>query len=130
MADVQTMIPGFPTNMVVQQVTIKSGASKSEQVATQGMALVGVQMPATWTAADLGCEASWDNNVFFAAYDGGGNAMTAVATANKFITFPFTNAVFAPFIKLTSVATGGGSVTPANQGADRTLYLIFRRLFS
>lgn len=128
MPDVQTMIPGFPTNMVVQQVTILNGASKCEKTAPQGMALVGIQMPAAWTAADLGYEASWDNNVFFPVYSGGGIASTTPAAASTFIAFPTADAIFAPFIKVTSVAAG--TVTPTNQGADRVLYLIFRRLFS
>lgn len=121
---------GFPTNLTVQQVTIANAASKTVQIATQGWALVGIVMPTAWTAADIGYEASWDNNVFNAVYSGGGTASTTVAAASEFIAFPATDAIFAPFIKITSVATGGGSVTPVTQGAARTLYLVFRKLFS
>lgn len=121
---------GFPTNLTVQTVTIANGTSKTPQFATQGFALVGIVMPTVWTAADIGYEASWDNNVFNPVYTGGGSASTTVAAASTFIAFPSQDAIFAPFIKITSVATGGGSVTPANQAADRVLYLLFRKLFS
>lgn len=130
MPDVSAMILGFPTNMVVQQVTIASGTSKTQPIAGQGMALVGIQVPSVWTAADIGYEASWDNNVFNIVYAAGGNASTTVATASEWIAFPSQDAIFAPFIKITSVTTGGGSVTAANQAAARTLNLIFRRIFS
>lgn len=128
MADVQ--IEGFPANLFLQKCTIANGASKSEYIATQGMALVGIMMPAAWTAADIGYEASWDKDKFNPVYGNGGIASTTVATASTYIAFPQSDAAFIPYLKLTSVAAGGGSVTPANQGAERTIYLLFRKLFS
>lgn len=130
MPDIQ--IQGFPANLVLRKVTIANGVSKSEMIATDGMALVGIFMPAAWTAADIGYEIGWDGNQLdtFAVYSGSGIASTTVATASTFITFPATDSFYGPFLKLTSVAAGGGSVTPVNQGAARDLLLLFRKLFS
>lgn len=132
MADITATVPGFPANLCLQKVTIASGASKTEMIATQGYALVGIMMPATWTAADIGYEANWEGNPnsFVPVYTGSGAASTTTATASKWIAFPTVDAIYANYIKLTSVTAGGGSVTPVNQGAARELVLVFRKLFS
>ncbi len=117
--------------MFVRYVTILSGDSVSDPIATDGMALVNISMPSAWTAADIGYKGSWEGlnaAEFFNVYDGFGNAQTTVAAASTDIAFPLTNAVFTPFIKLTSVATG--TVTPVVQGGDRKITLIFRKFLS
>lgn len=131
MADIQ--IPGFPDNLVLKQVTILNGASASEIIPTQGLALVGIRTPATWTAADIGYKAgiqSANAAALVTVYNGGGIAYTTVATASKHIAFPTSDALFVPFLQIQSVVAGGGSVTPANQAQDTVLLLLFRKFLS
>lgn len=132
MPDVQAMIPGFPQNMSVRYGTILSGASATDLISTDGMAPVGIIIPSAWTAADLGYKLNWDGQIndSLTAFDGFGTAMTTVAAANSWIVFPLSNAVYAPYMQITSVAAGGGSVTPVTQGADRKILIIFRRFLS
>lgn len=123
---------GFPTNLVPQTCTIAINASKSEYIATQGWALCGIIMPSAWTAADIGYEGCYTGrlNDMLPVYTGGGVPSTTVATASVFIAFPSQDAIFIPYLRITSVATGGGSVTPVTQAAAATITLIFRKLFS
>ncbi len=130
MPDVQ--IGGNPQNLVLRKVTIANGDSASEGEATDGMALIGIIMPSTWTAADLGYQAAWDsvNGTYLTAVGASGRAETTVAAASTHILFPVGDAIFVPFIKIVSVAAGGGSTTPVTQGGARDLLLLFRRFLS
>lgn len=123
-------IGGFPGNLFAQQVTIKSGTAVSEMIATQGKALVAIEMPAAWDAANIGLQASLSGNAskLKNVYDNAGNPEQAVVAASEFIVFPTTDACFGPFIALTSMAAG--TVTPTNQSADRVLTLLFRSFVS
>lgn len=132
MPDVQSQIPGFPVNTVLKSLTIPAGASKTNIEPTSGMNLVGVFMPSAWTAADLGFEGCWNGNpnYSYTSRDAGGNAQTSVATVDTYVTFPLNSAIFAPYLKITSVATGGNSTTPVNQVAARELICVFRKFLS
>ncbi len=99
-------IPGYPDNLILFQATILSGATKSEMVATQGYA-----------------------NDLQQAYDNGGSPENSVAAASKPIVLPSSDALFFPYIQLLSVDTTD-EVTPVAQGADRTLFLLFRKYLS
>jgi hypothetical protein len=114
----------------MQKVTIPSGASKSELLNTQGRGLVGIFMPAAWTAADIGYEANWDGNPndMFVVYSAGAQVQTVAVGASQYIAFPMSSVSFVPFIKITSVAAG--TATPANQGAAREILLVFRNFLS
>lgn len=125
-------IKGNPQNLIAQSVTIVSGASVSEMISAQGLALVGVVMPAAWTAAAIGFKACLTGNIadLQTVYDAGGNPEGAVAAAvqGTTIAFPSSDALFFPFLQIVSVTAG--TATGVNQDADRTLILLFRRLFS
>lgn len=124
-------IAGTPGNLFAQVVTIASGASASERIGTYGKALVGILMPAAWTAADIGYKTCLTGNDadLVTVYDAGGNASTTVVAASTHIAFPTSDAIFVPFLQIQSVAAGGGSTTPVPQGAARSLILLFRNLF-
>ncbi len=130
--DLHATVPGWPANMTLQKVTILAGTSKSEMIAIQGQAMVGIVVPAAWTTALIGYEAGWDGNQndTYIVYDGGGNPQTTVVEAvSSFIAFPSVNAIFLPFMKITSVAVADG-VTPELQSETRELIVVFRKLFS
>jgi hypothetical protein len=132
-------IAGFPQNLFLQKVTIPSGASASEMVATQGMALIGLFTPTNgWTAANIGFKVCWNGRDIdlVTAYNDGGVLEQAIissdaAAARIAILFPSPDALFTPYIQLVSVLVASPMVTtPVNQGADRVLYLLFRRYLS
>jgi hypothetical protein len=120
-------LAGDCQNLYGQQVTIASGASESEAVASKGMALVGIVTPAAWTAADLAVKAGLAADAMLPAYDNAGNPQKGEASTSQWIAFPTSDAVFAPYIGVQSVDAAGAPVVQAD---DRTLTLIFRNFLS
>lgn len=126
----------WPANMSFETADIASGAAVSQKIATQGRALVGIFTPTNgWTAAAIGYKVGWSGNdaEMYAAYDNGGIleqtlVSTDAAAASVFIAIPTSDAIFAPYIKLTSVTAA--STTGVNQAAARTLVLVFRTFLS
>lgn len=120
-------ISGFPANLYLEQVTIPAGTAVSEPIATQGMALVGIIMPGTWTAAALGFKACVSGNPsnLLPVYDSGGNPITCLASTSRYIAFPMTDAMFGPYLQIASVTTA--TVTAVNQVAEAVILLLFRR---
>ena len=110
-------------------VTIGSGAAESGAVFTQGMVLVGVIMPAVWTAANLGIKAGLAAGSLQAAYDNAGGLLQAVVNAGTFVAIPNDSAVFAPWISVTSINTNR-SGSAVNQAVAANLTLLFRRYLS
>jgi hypothetical protein len=113
-------------NLYREDVIIPSGSNVAPVFLTEGRALVGVEMPGTWTAAKLGFEVSIDGATFRTVYDNAGNLLQATVAASEYIAFPLDSAIFGPFLKVKSVDATNVAV---NQAADRTLKLVFRRLF-
>ena len=81
-------------------------------------------MPAAWTAANIGYDVSIDNVTFNTAYDNGNNLNQSEVQASSYISIPLTNAIFAPFVRLTSVDS---SNTPVDQVAAATIILLLKR---
>lgn len=117
-------LAGGAENLWACTVTIKSGASESEAVATQGHALSTVFMPGAWTAADIVVKAGLTID---SLVSGQANQKTGNAAASVYTAFPTGDAVFAPYISIQSVDAAGAAVP---QAADRVLTLIFRRFVS
>lgn len=112
---VQEQMGGYTT----LTFTIANGASLSDAQELMGFGLFAIQMPATWTTANLTFQGSYDNSTFQNIYDSAGNELTYIAAASVCITdLP----ELAPFryIKIRS----GTSGTPVNQGGSRSLILI------
>ena len=120
-------IHGQPDNLYAQTVTIASGASTSEWIAPQGKALIGIQMPAAWTAAKIAINAGVSPNSLGQVYDNAGNRAAVTVAASEFIAIPLDSAVFAPYLSLSSV---DGSGNPVNQGQDAVIILLLRRYLS
>lgn len=121
-------LAGYPNNLRAMSVTIASGASVSQMVATQGEALVGIIMPSAWTAADIGYKSCITGRAadLQQVYDSGGNPEKTVVVASHNIAIPQADTVFAPFIQILSVSTADDT-TGVTQGADRTVVLLFRK---
>lgn len=106
--------------------TIANAASLSGSVDLNGRQLVGIMLPAAWTAANLTLQASMDGSTFFNVYAIGGSEYTATVTAaSTFIIIPPNDLLGVRYIKLRS----GTSGSPVTQGASRTITLATRAVY-
>jgi hypothetical protein len=104
-------------------VTIALGASLSPAADLSEQALLGIVMPAAWTAGDLTFQGSIDGvtygNMYFAHTD---SECVVQAAAARFIQLDPADFSALRYIKVRS----GTSGTPVNQAAARTITLIVR----
>lgn len=100
----------------VKSLTIASGASLSPSFIGDGR-LVAIQMPASWTTANLTFQGSMDGSTYADMYDATGTEVNIAAGASQYILIPDLKALW---IKVRSGTTG----TPVAQGADRALQLL------
>ncbi len=125
-------IAGYPGNgLHAFAATIPSGTAVSEMFSTQGHAIVGIALPAAWTAAALqfyGCLTG--NQADLLPYKDAttGVYMQTLVAAADMIAFPNPDALFCPFLQLKSVTAGG--VNAVNQGADRQVIVLLRPLIT
>jgi hypothetical protein len=106
-----------------QDVTIAASASLSGAARLpNGHVLVGIVMPAAWTAANLTFQASEDGAAYANLYDENGNEVTVTAAAARYIRLAPADWCAAPFLKVRS----GAAASAVNQAAARTLTLITR----
>jgi hypothetical protein len=118
-------IAGYPDNLRAISLTILSGTAVTEMFATQGWAVLGVIIPAAWTAAVIGQKICLTGNAAdLVPVINGSYEQTATITAASFVPIPWSDTAFAPFMALTSIDTTGAAV---NQGADRSLIVILRK---
>lgn len=112
------------STLEVVYVTIANGASLSNAASTDSRSLVGVIMPAAWTAASLTFQAGgWPPSG--AAFGNVQNAtveVVYVADASQYIAIDPLYFLGAPQVKVRS----GTGASPVNQGAERVLGLVFR----
>jgi hypothetical protein len=103
-------------------IIIANGESLSGSVGLGGSTMVGIVMPATWTAANLTVQASHDGATYNNLYDDLGTEVTVTAAASRYIALD--PSVFAGirYLKVRS-GTSGSAV---NQGGDRTITLVTR----
>jgi hypothetical protein len=106
-----------------KQVTITASEALSTAVELGGGRLVGIIMPAVWTAASITLQGSVDGSTYYDVFDKAGARVTLVAVATNYVTFTIENGYFLPFIKLRSCAVGDAT-TDVNQAATRVLTLI------
>lgn len=100
--------------------TIANGASLSGTITLTGE-VVGILMPAAWTAASLTFRGSTDGTNFFDLYDDLGQEVTMPTAASRFLGV----ANNGPFRGLRSLQVRSGTAaTPVNQGAARTITIV------
>lgn len=117
----------MPTTLQVEKVTIANGASLSGAASCDSRSLVGIVMPAAWTAAALtfqiggftapGLAVGSFSNVYDAAAE-----LSYLADASRYIAVDPIDFLGAQQVKVRSGTAG----SPVAQGAARELYLVFR----
>ena len=104
-------------------VTIANGASLCTLPAiVNNASLVGIQMPGSWTTANLTFQGSGDGVTYQNAFDNNGVEVQVVAASSVYIPIPPT---LLPAIYALNVRSGT-SGSPVTQGAARTLVLYFQ----
>lgn len=111
------------TRQTSVSVTIASGASLSAAVHLAAGMLLGVILPAVWTAANLTLQASADGVTYADVYDKAGNEVTITAAASRCITLDPWDFAGVRYLKIRS----GTASVPVNQAADRSLTLLVGR---
>ena len=104
-------------------VTIANGESLSTAANLDRLALVGIVLPSSWTAASLtfqACE-TYDGT-YVDLYDTGGTEVECQAVASRWIAIAPQDFLSARYLKVRS----GTSAVPVNQGAARTITLVLR----
>jgi hypothetical protein len=102
---------GLPTDTIANGASLGSGVNLNDQH------LVGIVMPAAWTAAALTFSGSLDNSTWFDIYDNNGVELTVQAAASRFIAIPAGLLPPLPYLRVRS----GTSGTPVNQAGARIL---------
>jgi len=104
-----------------QSVTISASTSLGPAIDLSGQRLAAIQIPASWTAANLtfqiGIGDTVDSATYFNMFDSGGNEYTVTAAASETLMIPFADFIGVRFLKIRSGTNG----TPVNQAADRKL---------
>lgn len=114
------MVSPVQTLCYAQDATIASGASLSGAVNLSGHVLVGVYMPASWTAAGLTFQGSNDGVTWANIYASDGAEVSATAAAGQYISLDSNTFLGVKYLKVRS----GTSAAAVNQGAARTLVLM------
>lgn len=112
-----------------ETVTIANGASLSgAAVFVNGVtSLVGIVIPAAWTAAALTFQASADGTTYGDLYNTAGTEVTipsSAVAASRYIALDPSDFAGIAYLKVRS----GTSAAAVNQTADRTLTLVVRSL--
>lgn len=110
--------------ITTQSATIANGESLSSAVDLDNGKFVGIIMPAAWTAAAITLAVSDDGVTYYPLFDDGGNEVTITVAAGEAIsstTSGLLHLAYWNFVKFRS----GTSGTPVNQGAARTIKIVF-----
>lgn len=109
------------TTINYETVTIANGQSLSGALNIASRNFFGVIMPASWTAASLTFQGSFDGTTFYDLYDENGIEVSFTVSASRYVIIS-TPAKFLGLKKLK--IRSGTSGTPVNQGADRVIGVI------
>ncbi len=108
------------------EVTIPAGQSQSEEIALGGRTLVGILMPAAWTAAAMTFLAGAVSGTLRKLVDKAGTELSITVAVDTYIYLPAVNSDLAGVRYL--VLRSGTAATPVNQAAARVLQLVCRRV--
>jgi len=110
-----------PGTRTLASSTISNGTSLSSAIDFGASTLFGIQIPSSWTTANLTFQASADGVTYGNLYDSTGTEVTVTAAASEFIVF----ASPAPWLGIRYLKIRSGtSGTPVNQAADRALLAV------
>jgi hypothetical protein len=99
---------------------IANAASLSDAIHLRTHRLFALQMPGTWTAADLTFQGSYDGTTYADVYDEDGAEVTVEADASRFIILDPAKFLGLQRLKIRSGTTG----SPVNQGGARSIQVI------
>jgi len=104
------------------KATIAENGSLSNAINVDGKRIVGIQTPASWTAADLTFQASFDGTTFNDVYDEAETEVTVQGAASRYTALDAVALELSglPWIKIRSGTTG----SPVAQGAERVLIVV------
>lgn len=106
-----------PVGQVVQNaITIASSGTTSAAVHSNGMSLVGIQLPATMTSTAITFTASKDGVTYVPLYNSSGQVSYTIASG-RFIAVNPVDFYGVPYFKV---------VTGSSEGASRALTLILK----
>lgn len=105
-------------------VIIANGESLSSGTKIGGAAIVGVELPAAWTAANLTFQVSTDGSAYKDLYDSTGAEIVVTAAASRYVRLPAVDFFGFRYVKVRS----GTSGTPVNQGAERSITLVTKEI--
>lgn len=109
-----------------RNVTIGSGASLSNEIVINDYFVVGIHMPADWTAANLTfMAASEPGGTFYNVYDSDGTELTVTAAEDRAIGLSGAESAVLSGFKVIKVRSGTAGAA-VNQGADREIVLILK----
>lgn len=117
----------FANNLqsVAAVFTVATSDTISAAVALGGARVLGIQMPATWTAAALTFLGSVDGSTYQSIYDSAGSEVSITAVQAHYVALPDTSVLAGlNYLKVRSGTVG----SPVQQAADRTLVLLVRGL--
>lgn len=111
-----------PPGAVINSIAlITNGTSLSSAIDLGSSRLFAIQIPSSWTTANLTFQASADGAVYANLFDSTGTEVTVNAAASEYIVF----AVPATWLGIRYLKVRSGtSGTPVNQAADRNINLI------
>lgn len=106
--------------VLTRTATIPESDSITPAIQIGGSALVGIVMPATWTAANITLQGSHDGVTFNNMYDSAGIEKTITAAAARYITLEPADFVGCDEIKIRS----GTAAAHIDQDDARTITLV------
>lgn len=113
-----------PVGRETDTVTIANGTSLSPAIDLAGHVLLGIVIPAAWTAANVTFQVSADGVTYGNYFDSTGTEITVIAAAGQYLQLSAATFVGVRFAKIRS----GTNSVPVNQGSDRILTLVGRVL--
>ena len=116
------VISNVQSVLVPVEVTIAESGSLSAAVDIKGATIVGVIMPAAWTAANLTLQASIDDETYNNVYDKFGTEVNIPVAASRHVIVSPAELTSLRYVKLRS----GTSGTPVTQAAARVITLVVR----
>jgi hypothetical protein len=115
----------FSVGITLNPATIAAGTALSGPCALGALTLVGISMPAVWTAAPLTFQVSPDGVTWQELYDGAGNEVTVTAAAGQFV-IPLADPSYLwRGVNLVQVRSGTAAA-PVNQVAAAVINLVTR----
>lgn len=107
-------------------VIIQAGQSLSAAINVGEREVVGILIPAGWTAANLTFQANHDGeSAFLNVHDSAGTELTVTAAASRYIAF--TESIRTAFEGIRNLKVRSGTAgTPVNQASSITIQLLVK----